>query len=82
LILSTSAYPGGIVIDDGYENSGEWVVGGIFRGLSDELITTGTKTIDYVDGSATFVTPLTNLTPATEYFYMAYVKNEVGTACC
>jgi uncharacterized protein (TIGR02145 family) len=73
-ITSTSAKIGGSIISDGGSPVTET---GIYWGLSNIPATTGTKVV-VGNGVGGFSTTISNLNPATRYYFTAYAINEEG----
>ena len=75
-ITTTSAVSGGNVTDDG---GASIISRGVCWNTSDNPVITNNKTSDN-EGSGSFTSNLTQLTPNTSYFVRAYATNSLGTS--
>lgn len=75
-ISTTSAFSGGVVLNDG---GGAVVARGVCWNTTGAPTVDDAKTIDG-NGTGSFISTLTNLTPGVRYYVRAYATNSAGTA--
>ncbi len=73
----TTAIVGGIIMDNGYDNSPET---GIYWGTDPDPLSNGTQLIISNTGSGSFTTILNGLRAGVTYYYIAYGTNIAGTS--